>query len=290
MLRRNAFLASIFLSLAACTANWQAPLETRGSQPKSSPSRAAARSPSPSLQQQTHYKVRSGDTLYSIAWRSQNDYRTLARWNNLGPPYTIYAGQILRLTAPAKPKPAPSKPQPSKTAALPAPSAAKPSRSNSTPKSQAAPTAPKQSAPAKPPSNAPAATSTAKPKANSALRWIWPADGQVVSGFQSGSRFKQGIKIKGQYGARVKATEAGKVVYSGSGLIGYGRLIIIKHNDTYLSAYGHNRKLLVQQGQQVTKGQDIAELGRANDGQSLLHFEIRKDGKPVNPVSLLPRR
>ena len=100
----------------------------------------------------------------------------------------------------------------------------------------------------------------------------------------------KGIKIAGRSGESVVATESGKVVYSGSGLIGYGRLIIIKHNDNYLSAYGHNRKILVKEGDQVTKGNKIAEMGTANSGDPMLHFEIRRNGKPVDPLRLLPRR
>ena len=101
---------------------------------------------------------------------------------------------------------------------------------------------------------------------------------------------RNGIKIAGRSGDPIVAAESGKVVYSGSGLIGYGRLIIIKHNDNYLSAYGHNRTILVDEGDQVTKGQKIAEMGTANSGESLLHFEIRRDGKPVDPQRLLKRR
>lgn len=122
------------------------------------------------------------------------------------------------------------------------------------------------------------------------LRWQWPVKGKVVSTFKRGDALRKGIKVAGKQGDSIIAAESGKVVYSGSGLIGYGRLIIIKHNDKYLSAYGHNRKLLVKQGQQVTKGQKIAELGTSNDGKPLLHFEIRRNGKPVNPLGLLPKR
>lgn len=100
---------------------------------------------------------------------------------------------------------------------------------------------------------------------------------------------RKGIKIAGRSGDEIRSAEAGKVVYSGSGLIGYGRLIIVKHNDNYLSAYGHNRAILVKEGDQVTKGQKIAEMGTANNGDPLLHFEIRRDGRPVDPLRLLPR-
>jgi len=121
------------------------------------------------------------------------------------------------------------------------------------------------------------------------LTWKWPARGRVVSRFNSADPLGKGIKIAGTRGDAIRAAEGGRVVYSGSGLIGYGRLIIVKHNDNYLSAYGHNRKILVKEGDQVTKGQKIAEMGNANDGNPLLHFEIRRDGKPVDPLRLLPR-
>jgi lipoprotein NlpD len=111
-----------------------------------------------------------------------------------------------------------------------------------------------------------------------------------MSSFKRGDPLRKGIKLVGKPGDAIRAAEAGKVVYSGSGLIGYGRLIIVKHNDKYLSAYGHNRKLLAKQGQHVTKGQQIAEMGLSNNGKPLLHFEIRHKGKPVNPMTLLPRR
>jgi lipoprotein NlpD len=112
----------------------------------------------------------------------------------------------------------------------------------------------------------------------------------MTSGFASADPARKGIKIAGNPGEAIRAAEGGEVVYSGSGLIGYGRLIIVKHNENYLSAYGYNRKLLVKEGDRVTKGEQIAEMGESNRGQAQLHFEIRRDGKPVDPVRLLPRR
>jgi lipoprotein NlpD len=143
----------------------------------------------------------------------------------------------------------------------------------------------------KPPTVAPpSAGSSPRERFPETLHWRWPADGQVLTKYQSANETRKGIKIGGKKGYAVTAAEAGKVVYSGSGLIGYGRLIIIKHNNEYLSAYGHNRKLLVKEGDWVAKGDKIAEMGLANNGQAMLHFEIRRNGKPVNPVALLPRR
>lgn len=122
-----------------------------------------------------------------------------------------------------------------------------------------------------------------------ALRWQWPTSGRVVEGFAAGDAVRKGVKIAGKAGQPILAAEGGEVVYSGSGLVGYGPLIIVQHNKNYLSAYGHNRKLLVRQGDQVTKGTQIAEMGLAG-GRPLLHFEIRRDGDPVDPMALLPRR
>ena len=131
---------------------------------------------------------------------------------------------------------------------------------------------------------------TKKPATTGKLVWRWPVSGKIVSRFKAGDPLRKGIKIKGNSGKAILAAESGKVVYSGSGLIGYGRLIIVKHNDNYLSAYGHNRKILVKEGDRVTKGKKIAEMGTANNGIAMLHFEIRRDGRPVDPLRLLPRR
>jgi lipoprotein NlpD len=212
--------------------------------------------------------VRSGDTLFSIAWRNDKDFRELALWNEIRKPYTIYEGQWLRLKPPRQPRKSTPSNMDRKPASPPKPVAQEPKQ-----------TKPKVSAPKK-----------QLQKRVGPLVWGWPYKGKVSATFKAGDRLRKGIKIAGKLGAPVLAAESGKVVYSGSGLIGYGRLIIVKHNDKYLSAYGHNRKLLAKQGQQVTKGQQIAELGTSNDGKPLLHFEIRRNGKPVNPLNMLPRR
>jgi lipoprotein NlpD len=120
--------------------------------------------------------------------------------------------------------------------------------------------------------------------------WVWPANGRLISGYQPDAPGKKGIDIAGKKGQSVKAAAAGKVVYSGSGLVGYGRLIIIKHNETLLSAYGHNSNLLVSEGEYVKAGQVIANMGSSGTDRTRLYFEIRKNGKPVNPLRYLPRR
>jgi lipoprotein NlpD len=259
-------LFMIAFGLAGCSSSWRAPVETRGhaATPSRSPSRNTIRG--------DEYRVRAGDTLYGIAWQKGIDYRSIAAWNGIrSPAYRIYAGQTLRLVPPASTR------QPPRPASQPAP------RYKPVPRP-----APKPLATAQKPK--PTVSSKAQPSAPKRLSWRWPAKGRVVSSFKADDPLQKGIKIAGRSGEPVVATESGKVVYSGSGLIGYGRLIIIKHNDNYLSAYGHNRKILVKEGDQVTKGKKIAEMGTANSGDPMLHFEIRRNGKPVDPLRLLPRR
>jgi lipoprotein NlpD len=261
-------LVCVFLlivwGLAGCTAAWRAPVEARGTQA----SQAPARSPRGSIRGD-EYRVRRGDTLVGIAWQKGVDYRSIASWNGIPPPYRIYPGQTLRLKPPARGN-NPSTVQTSKARPIPVTRpATKPTKATA-PKT-ASRQAPKQ-----------AATKTR-------LAWRWPVKGRIVSSFKAGDPLRKGIKISGRSGRSILAAESGKVVYSGSGLIGYGRLIIVKHNDNYLSAYGHNRKILVKEGDRVTKGKKIAEMGTANSGDPMLHFEIRRDGKPVDPMRLLPR-
>jgi len=202
-----------------------------------------------------YYTVREGDTLYSIAFRHGLDYRDLARWNHIDNPALIYAGRRLQLFPPG--------------------STSKQAKASAT--SRAAP-APK-SAPAPPP----------KP-AGPPVAWVWPASGDVVANFGDPSSIGKGIDIGGRIGDEVRAAAAGRVVYTGSGLIGYGKLVIIKHNETYLSAYGHNDALYVEQGAEVQAGQRVAAMGEGPGKRPLLHFEIRVDGKPVDPLQYLPSR
>ena len=122
------------------------------------------------------------------------------------------------------------------------------------------------------------------------IAWRWPTSGQTISRFVAGEPTKQGIGVAGNAGQAVVAAADGEVVYSGSGLIGYGELIIVRHSDTFLSAYGHNRKRLVNEGQKVKAGQQIAEMGRSGASRDMLHFEIRRNGKPVDPLPFLPAR
>ena len=206
-------------------------------------------------------RVQRGDTLYGIAFRNGVDVNDLARWNGLGAPYTIYPGQTLKLY-PGSSRPTTTPPR-------------------STAGTTTRPTPPP--APVTRPAPAPA-------PANSGFAWRWPAEGHLIGRFVGGDATKQGIDIAGSSGQAVRAAADGVVVYSGAGLVGYGELIIIKHSDTYVSAYGHNRRLLVREGQQVKAGQSIAEMGSTGTDRVKLHFEIRRQGKPVDPLQFLPRR
>lgn len=264
------------------------------------------------------YTVVKGDTLYSIAFRNGTDFREVARLNNIAPPYTIWPGQVLKLSksgaapavahAPAPPvaakasSAAPPAPvfqtvETTPTATTPAP-VAHASSAASAPVAMAHPASTASSAPAPasttPPRAAPAAAApvvvaSGGTRTAGGVTWRWPATGQVVGRFQAGAAIP-GIDIAGKSGDPVVAAADGTVVYSGNGLVGYGELIIIKHNDSFLSAYGHNRKRLVKEGQQVKAGQQIAEMGSSGSSRDELQFQIRKDGNPVDPLDYLPSR
>lgn len=254
--------------LAGCSAGWQAPVESRGGGPHAV--RPDAKT----------YRVRAGDTLYGIAWNAGTDWPTLAAWNNIGAPYLIVPGQVLRLAPPS----GSGTPSPTRGASV-------ASQTKTVPQAKAAPpplTTTRTQVPAAPaPQNA---TANDSPPAQGALDWTWPTSGDLLATFSANDPARKGIKVGGRAGQVIRAAESGRIVYSGSGLIGYGRLIIVKHNDKYLSAYGHNRKLLVKEGDQVAKGERIAEMGESDSGHAMLHFEIRREGQPVDPMGLLPRR
>ncbi len=234
------------------------------------------------------YHVNRGETLYSIAWRFRLDYKQVAWWNNINPPFTIYRGQTLYLAPP-----------PGKTAAPPTKKSQPPQRV------VAHPDLPRQTRyqpPDKPPARSPVKAppqpaiikvppgarpaSTPEPKAQlqqEKISWKWPVKGKIIA------RFNQvaGLNISGKEGQSVVASASGKVVYAGSGLKGYGQLIIIKHNENYLSAYAHNKRVVVNQGDRVFSGQKIAEMGITASGTPQLHFEIRRNGNPVDPERYL---
>ncbi len=214
---------------------------------------------------QDDHKVLKGETLYSIAYQHGLDYRELAAWNRIAKPYTIYPGQRLQLKGPKIPLGT---------------------------RTQTATAAKKRVSTKQPPPATRKKTATAKqPKATRTVRhtWVWPVRGKLIQKYSAKGGGNKGIDIAGKPGQPILAASSGKVVYSGDGLPGYGNLIIVKHSDQYLSAYAHNRRLLVQEGRSVTRGQKIAELGGTGARSPRLHFEIRRHGKPVDPLRYLPK-
>jgi len=297
---RLALMVTLTVLTAACgSAGVHERTAPRSRPAPAAPTRSAAAGPG-------QYTVQRGDTLYSIAFRNQLDYHDLADWNGIGRDYAIHPGRVLRLTPPGSPllpspereTAAPVPPGPPPRTGSPAPAAiasTAPPRPATTPTVQAptVPSLPPDSAPRPAvPSSAPVAPpadgDVSGPRFD-AGRWEWPTRGKVVRGFTADGNSK-GVDIAGELGQIVVAAAGGRVVYSGSALKGYGELVIIKHDEQYLSAYGYNRRRLVEEGQQVLAGQPIAELGDGPEQKALLHFEIRDRGRPVDPLPLLPRR
>ncbi|MEP7184436.1 MAG: peptidoglycan DD-metalloendopeptidase family protein [Rhodanobacter sp.] len=271
------------------------------------------------------YTVLKGDTLYSIAFRNGVDFRDLAQWNGVAAPYTIWPGQRLTLSpdAASAAKVAVAASSVKATAALtpsttPAAPVFAPVSKTVVSTSAASRVGAVASAPTHSPTLAPVAAATtngagalvpvageptpvpstvappAPPasgvsRAVSGVKWRWPADGKLTSRFKSSDAIP-GIEIAGKAGDAVRAAADGVVVYSGNGLVGYGELVIIKHNDSVLSAYGHNRKRLVKEGQRVSSGQQIAEMGSTGASRNELEFQIRRNGNPVDPMDYLPSR
>jgi lipoprotein NlpD len=260
MLRMIVSLIVVIFCIAACTTNSDsAPVFDRYN---------------PSERPPSYYVVSAGDTLFSIAWRYGFNVKGLATANNLLPPYTIFPGQALALRESAATTASAIKSVPSRNKSLSSSSRA------TVNKSAARPIVPLT----------PSVIKSAPRVLDSATGWQWPIKGPLVRSFVATGQAHKGIDIKGKMGEPVRASKSGVVVYSGSGLVGYGNLLILKHSDRYLSAYGHNRRLLVKEGDSVKAGAVIAELGDSGTDSPKLHFEVRIDGKPVDPLRLLPRR
>ena len=206
------------------------------------------------------YTVKRGDTLYSIGWAIKQDYKTVAKWNGIRSPYVITTGQRLRMYPPKQKATSKSKTKYKKPAS---------STTKSTKKS------------------AGKSTYKSKPPQGKVKRWRWPTVSRRLASSFSPSAGRDGIDIAGKHGDAIYATAGGQVVYAGSGLRGFGKLIIIKHNKTYLSAYAHNQSILVAEGQNIKSGKKIGKMGSNGKGSARLHFEIRKNGKPVNPSNYL---
>jgi lipoprotein NlpD len=231
-----------------------------------------------------YYTVKPGDTMIRIGLETGQNWKDVTRWNGLENPNLIEVGQVLRVIAPgtsADVTPGAFIPRP---VAPPAPAVASSIPPAGT-RTAAAPAA-AASAPAAPVAAAP--TPAASSAGDDEVAWIWPTAGGVIAGFDEAKN--KGLDISGKAGDPVLAAGDGRVVYAGSGLRGYGNLVILKHNNTYLTAYAHNQTLLVKEDQTVRKGQKIAEMGQSDADRVKLHFEIRRQGKPVDPARFLPAR
>ncbi len=231
-----------------------------------------------------YYKVRSGDTLYAIAWRYGRNVEDLIAWNRLDSPDELAVGQRVRLYPPSGfersdatvEDPARERVAVDEAAGVPdpAPDPADQRESHADNEGDAS-------------RQTPGGEITAT---GAAERWDWPARGEIVGTFEDGLVYGRGLDIAGEEGEPVRASAGGEVVYSGEGLQAYGPLVIIRHSGEYLSAYAHNRRLLVEEGDRVEVGEPIAEMGLANGDRPLLHFEIRREGSPVDPLNYLPAR
>jgi len=248
-------------------------------------------SPPPSTKVRVH-RVQPGDTLYSIAWRYNLEYRKLAKANGISDTYRIYPGQQLFLTdlerrieryASIQKKRQKLK----ATQIVPTPKPKLSPKAKSKPPTEVAKINLNKRLIKKPIENK---KTTNVKLSKSPSTWVWPTNGFVGQGFNSNKGLNKGIDLFGKLGDSVRASAAGEVVYAGHGLRGYGLLVIVKHSEKFLSAYAHNNKILVSEGDTVTQGQKIAELGSTDADRVKLHFEIRRDGKPVDPLKYLPSK
>lgn len=235
-----------------------------------------------------YYTVRPGDTLLRIGLDHGQSARDLARWNNLDNPNLIEKGQVLRVVPPTQEVAAARAAAPASSTGASASNTAAPAASASSASSAATKPASAPAANGVAASNAPAANGApaASSEGDEAIHFQWPVRGPLIAGFDESKN--KGLDISGKAGDPVLAAADGKVVYAGSGLRGYGNLIIIKHNNTFLTAYAHNQALLVKEDQAIKRGQKIAEMGNSDADQVKLHFEIRRQGKPVDPAKYLP--
>ena len=281
-----AVLMAGLLAGCASSSRTPAPVEDRSpgarTQPQPQPQPAVVEPVKPlpgaeNIGKPGYYTVRPGDTLIRIALDSGQNWRDIARWNNIDNPNLIEVGQVLRVIPPAGFVAEVAAARPVASAA---PGAAAPA---------AAASAPRGTPPAAV-ASLPPVTPTPAPPGEEDVPWAWPTSGSatVVAGFDE--QKNKGLDIAGKPGDPVLASADGRVVYAGAGLRGYGNLIILKHNNTYLSAYAHNQTLLVKEDQTVRKGQKIAEMGSSDADRVKLHFEIRRQGKPVDPARYLPAR
>lgn len=288
--------------LGGCSSTFRkAPVIDRPVQSAKIPAKPRQAEPAPQRQDaKGTYTVRKGDTLIQIALEHGLHYRDLAEWNNLGDPDDIQVNQVLRLTEPPRSSrvatTSPIAMPPETRTEVPRKSEPKADKKPYTDqnmadmRNEAAKPAPAPAvAAAAPAAGGGIATgSTVTATDDEKLSWMWPSDGRIVATFDEGRN--KGIDIAGAEGQKVLAAGAGKVMYAGSGIRGYGNLVIVKHTNSLLSAYAHNRAIVVKEGQNVAKGQVIAEMGSSDTDSVKLHFEIRQQGKPVDPSKFLPSR
>ncbi len=288
-----AALAVCLLAAAGCSSVSlnRAPVEERGTNVRTVP--AVVAEPvdvrqlpgSENAGKPGYYLVKPGDTMIRIGLENGQNWRDIVRWNNLENPNLIEVGQVLRVVPPVGDTQVVTRPVlPSSAApATATPPLAAASKPASAPVAPVAPVAAASVAP-------PPAPTVASPAltGDEDVGWIWPAQGVLLGGFDDAKN--KGLDIGGRAGDAVIAAADGRVVYSGAGLRGYGNLIILKHNNTFLTAYAHNQSLLVKEDQAVRKGQKIAEMGNSDADRVKLHFEIRRQGKPVDPAKYLPPR
>jgi lipoprotein NlpD len=277
----------VALALVGCGSSPmnRAPVEDRGAAVSSAPPVAPAVVKQPpgfeNAGKPGYYTVKPGDTLIRIGLESGQSPKDITRWNALENPNRIEVGQVLRIVPPIVEAGAVTKPVTSgAVVTTPIATASAPAK----PASAASAAAPVASAPVKV-ATAPAATSAG---ADDDIAWIWPGKGNVIAEFDESKN--KGVDLSGNAGDPVVAAADGKVVYAGAGLRGYGNLIILKHNNTYLTAYAHNQSLQVKEDQSVKKGQKIAEMGNSDADRVKLHFEVRRQGKPVDPLKYLPAK
>lgn len=289
-------LPVLILGVSACSsplARWENQPAQRTNSPGRTASSPVRRSDGDS------YTVRPGDTLYSIAFRNQVDYHDLANWNGIDSDFRIIPGRVLRLKSRgeipmaravpvlppvSRPKPVPSE----RVIAKPVPAPEPPVLEAENPAEVVAVT-PTPTAKSSAPVETAPAVALPQTAAISGFEWFWPTTGTILKTYAPQAGFK-GLDFGGNFGQPVFAAASGRVVYSGNALKGYGELIIIKHNDTYLSAYSYNRRRNVSEGDVVTAGQPIGELGMGPENKPFLHFEIRERGQPVDPMRFLPKR
>ncbi|MGE0357969.1 MAG: peptidoglycan DD-metalloendopeptidase family protein [Burkholderiales bacterium] len=302
-LRLAAWLAALVLA-AGCATRQPAPVIERAPLPAPAAAPAKPAAAVPAAKPIPTHTIRRGETLVSIALQYGLDYRELAAWNGITNPNLISVGQVLLLGAPAGAPPVPpaiiATPLASSGAIVEARPLANTETVKVEPRGQRLPfseralaqlsaldeaaAAPAAAAPPAP-SAAPAPERPPSGTQGEAVDWIWPAKGRILAAFTEAGK---GIDIAGKKGAPVVAAASGRVVYAGQGLRGYGKLVIIKHNDTWLSAYAHNDNIVVKEQQEVRRGQKIAEMGASDADEVKLHFEIRRQGKPVDPARVLP--